>query len=387
MPIYAACKSFGLETVAIGSFPSDPAVAYADHYISADYSDPSSLGVLAGQVDFVVPTCNDMSYLACVKVANDLGLKEHDANETAQVISHKGRFRQWGSQHSIQMPESFNVEPTAPSVNAFSQSLQPGKSYLVKPTDSHTGLGITRITEGRSLPEAVLHARVSSKSASFLIEEEVPGQLLSTSLFLSSGRTIAHFVVDEFCVRYPYAVDHSNHPSTLPPSARELARALALQIARVLGLRDGLLHTQMITDGDQVWAIESMRRCPGDFFGTLVELSTGFPYYRHYIAPFIGREVPIEQLDDPDRGHLVCRQTVTTSAPGTFARIGFGATEGAIEFYPLARSGARTAPLPYGKIGVAFTRPRVHSNTSLDARMDARAPSKDADVWEISCYE
>lgn len=377
----------GLATVAIGSLPSDPAVAYADHYISADYSDPTSLGVVAGQVDYLVPTCNDSSYLACVKVASDLGLPGHDAFATAQVISHKGRFREWGLQHSIPMPESFYIGQQSALTEALSPSLSPGKSYLVKPTDSHTGLGITRVNDAESLPAAVLHARATSKSASFLIEEEVHGQLLSTSLFLSDGKPAAHFVVDEFCVRYPYAVDESNHPSMLPSAAREAAMANSLQVAAELELVDGLLHTQMITDGAHVWVIETMRRCPGDFYGTLVQLSTDFPYYEHYVAPFVGWKRSPIPVADHSAATFVHRQTISTPNPGFFEGINFGPFSETVMFYPLARSGDETAPLPYGKVGVAFVQLGQSVDSTGNSHGDLHSSQATTVDWGLSCYE
>ena len=47
-------------------------------------------------------------------------------------------------------------------------------------------------------------------------------------------------------------------------------------ISERLSLVDGLLHVQFILDSGRYWFVEMTRRCPGDLYSLLIEMSTGF---------------------------------------------------------------------------------------------------------------
>jgi hypothetical protein len=66
---------------------------------------------------------------------------------------------------------------------------------------------------------------------------------------------------------------------------------MSSHIAGVLGVNSGLLHTQFISNNEGVYPLETMRRCPGDFFGSMVSLSTGYDYYANYVAGYLASNI------------------------------------------------------------------------------------------------
>ena len=60
---------------------------------------------------------------------------------------------------------------------------------------------------------------------------------------------------------------------------------------------NGLLHTQFISDNNRFWLIETMRRCPGDLYGTLIKKSTGFDYAKFYSKPFLNQKNSIDEVN------------------------------------------------------------------------------------------
>ena len=56
---------------------------------------------------------------------------------------------------------------------------------------------------------------------------------------------------------------------------------------------DGLIHTQFISDNNTFSLIEVTRRCPGDLYSKLIQMSTGINYSELYSMPFMGLELPI----------------------------------------------------------------------------------------------
>ena len=157
---------------------------------------------------------------------------------------------------------------------------------LVKPVDSFSGRGVTKLVEAAGLSEALAAARQASRSGESVVEEFVDGRLYSHSAFIRKQEIVADFFAEQnFCTLYPYRVNCSNHPSSLPANHRDSVREAVGRLIRLLGLKDGLLHTQFIADADDFWIIECMRRCPGDLYGHLIELSAGIDYADLFVLP------------------------------------------------------------------------------------------------------
>ena len=163
---------------------------------------------------------------------------------------------------------------------------------LVKPDDSFSGRGMSKVTDPDDLPKALYDATKSSRSGEAIVEEFVDGNLHSHSAFIRGGDIIFDAFVDEFCTIYPYQVDCSNHPSALSPPIRDRVRKSVKKMVTALGLADGLLHTQFIVNETDVWLIELMRRGPGDLYGKLVELSTGVDYHDLMVRPYLDEALP-----------------------------------------------------------------------------------------------
>lgn len=160
---------------------------------------------------------------------------------------------------------------------------------LVKPVDAYSGKGISLIHQPDELDEAVNVARAASAGGHCVIETFCQGALYSHSAFIRGGEITCEFFVDEYCTVYPWQVNSSCLSVNLTESMRDQISECMAAIDSDLGLVDGLLHTQLIADERQFWLIEVTRRCPGDLYSKLIELSTGVDYCREFVAPFIGQ--------------------------------------------------------------------------------------------------
>jgi hypothetical protein len=339
--------------VTVGSSEADPGAAESDDHINLDYSSPDAARALQVDADCIIPTCNDASYRFAVELSRFSGLTTADSIGQSCYFLDKGRFRDLRMVLPIKMPEHYVCTSPEAALQVLEANKADEDSWLLKPVDSHTGRGITQISSQVDLEVAIGGLANISRNRQWVLERFISGQLFSVSCFLRDGAIEQSFFVDEFCVSYQFAVDQSNHPSRLPAHVREMALGQVAALVGYLELESGLIHTQFLANNAEVWAVESMRRCPGDFFGDLVETSTGFPYYEAYVSGFLGSQ----RSPSCGRSSVIPTQRMTLSAasPGTFRRIEVPGNAHTTMVYPVIGTGTKTAPMPWGKVAIVLT--------------------------------
>ena len=288
VPILLDLKRRGASVTVIGKYKDDPCHLYADHSVFADYSDPEALLqiCLDHGFDYIVPSCNDYSYVSAAFVADKLGLPGFDRPETTAILHTKDKFRRFCQEVGVRVPKTYG------DVSAGRQSLceEIQGSVLVKPVDSFSGRGVQRVYHEQDMPAAIAAALSMSRNARAVVEEFVDGALHSHTAFIVNGQVVWHDFVDEFCEVYPYQVDSSRYPSRLSPALRRAVHESMEKIIAALNLCDGLLHTQFIASENAFWIIECMRRCPGDLYGYHFQYAFGYDYMRQYVASFVAAQ-------------------------------------------------------------------------------------------------
>lgn len=344
-PIHSALLAMGHEVHVVGNNPHDCLAKISSHYWQLNYSDLDALDALvrAEGFDYLVPGCTDRSYLSCAEVGRGRFPGFDDLNARYAVYDKQG-FRQAAERYSLPSPRL--VDPLADDLST---------PVIVKPVDAFSGKGVTVLRQANSnaLQAAIALARQTSSSGRYLIEQFVEGQLYSHSAFVRQGKIWHDIVVREDGSANPLVVDTSH---VLPEVDVDLLQALRRCIENVfasLGLVDGLLHTQFIWDGRQFWLIELTRRCPGDLYSQLIELSTGFPYARTYALPYLDQPFP----DAPSTvtWRPVMRHTVSLAQQSDLACLSFKRPIHVERWVPLALVGDRIRPSPSSRIGILFS--------------------------------
>ncbi len=349
-PFFFCLKRRGFHVSVCGALQNDPCHAYADASVFVDYSDREKLlEVVESQgFDYLVPVCNDYSYLSSAWVAEKIGYPGFDDFSVAEQLHTKAAFRQVLAARSLPCPEATELGEVFDGLERI-----PAFPVLVKPVDSFSGRGISRVDEPAALAAAVKRARLASRSARVLVESYVDGQLCSHSAFIRGARIAVDFFVDEYCTVYPYQVNCSNHPSAISVKWREVVRSAIEDIAGYLGLSDGLIHTQFMVNDSGVFIIECMRRCPGDLYGHLVELSTGVPYHDLYLRKFIGEALP------DNIGYSISRpfgrHTVSSKTPGVMTSFRVRGDALNSEIFALKGSGEPIGEAPFDKAAIIFS--------------------------------
>jgi len=349
VPLFNVLKQRDLTLSVCGNLSSDPCHRYVEHSYAINYAIKEDLYELVRReaFDFIVPSCNDYSYMSCAWVAEQLDYPGFDTYETTRLLHHKDLFRKFTQAHGFPVPYSVQLEKGGLA------DLSPLKMpALVKPVDSFSGRGITKVMQSSELNMAVDHAFQSSNAETIVIEEFVDGSLHSHSCYIADGEIIFEIMADEFCSVYPYQVDCSNIPSRLSAGLQARVSECMKALISKLALNDGLLHTQLIVKDDQFWIIECMRRAPGDLYGTMVQLATEVDYWKLYVQPFIKEKlVPPSQ---PRSFHNIARHTLSVEKGRYFQCYSSNIQAQQLISVPLKDSGHYLDAAPYDKAGIIF---------------------------------
>ena len=348
-PIFFALKRRGLDVSVCGNIAADPCHQYADSSYYVDYSNYEDFRSLLSRedFDFLIPSCNDVSYMSCARLASERSFPGFDSTELSTTLHTKNRFRAVTAALKIPSPNHVEIHQDG---DLTELKLKP--PIIVKPVDSFSGRGMSVVRTLDALPEAIATAKIASRTGAILLEEFIDGTLHSQSAFIQDGRIFFDFFVDEFCTVYPYQVNCSHHPSALSNAVRDGVRGCIDFLVASLGLTNGLLHTQFIARNNDFWIIETMRRSPGDLYGRLVELSTSADYSDNYIRPFLDL-----RLSPPDSGtpsKFYGRHTVSCSRSAVFFSLSHSIPAVQTSITPLKISGEKFRAAPLDKHAIIF---------------------------------
>ena len=342
IPILKEIVKIGYSPIVISADKGEPGHNFASQSIYCDYSDlEKSIDVLKDvHFDFVVPTCNDAAYKLGVAIAYDRKLPGYDNLAICEIISSKKLFRQFTEANNIFAPKLYSID------DSTANTIYPA---IVKPNKSFSGRGISIVKNVEELAEAIKTAEANSEDLEYSIEEYVEGTLHSVSLFVEDFNIVDYFFVDEFCQTYEYAVDNSNFPSTLTEEVQYEVLETMKNIISKMRLTRGLLHTQFIKNENGHKIIEMMRRCPGDLYGRLIELSEDYQYHKNYLMGFIDGNF---ESNSPTIQKYIARYTETNRNNWHFESLKFKKVP--LLVYPLKSSGDEVLSAPYGKSSIIF---------------------------------
>lgn len=344
-PIYNYLIKAGFDVSVIGGNPNDFLAKCVKNYINFNYSDVDGTKKIIDKlnIDYIVPGCNDLSYKVCAELNSSGRFCGLDSVEATEIINNKLAFRTFASQIGLPVPQMITTENTS--------KIWP---LIVKPVDAYSGRGLTVVqkSERHKMKQAIGRAKEFSRSQTFIIEEYVQGQLYSHSAFIKDGRIVADFIVEEHGTANPFVVDTSRVIYNFPDKMLNSIRDCITLMSQKLELVDGLIHTQFIKKGSSFWLIEITRRCPGDLYSQLIELSTGFKYAETYARPFVKHNYSFKK--NILKKFWIMRHTISQPVEGVLGSIKFNVPITMEKMIPISLAGDLIKISPFGRIALIF---------------------------------
>jgi len=345
--IYNYLVQSGCEVFVVGGNPKDFLAKSVKNYINLDYSNVDRTREIIEKmnIDYIVPGCNDRSYQVCAELNSKGSYYGIDTLETTEIINNKDKFRTFATQICLPVPRVITNERVG--------EIWP---LIVKPVDAYSGHGMTivRKTEQHELQSAIDLAKEFSRSKTVIIEEYVEGQLYSHSAFISDCKIVVDFIVEEYGTANPFVVDTSRVLYDFPLEMLNRIRERITLLAKKLNLVDGLVHTQFIKKEESFWLIEVTRRCPGDLYGQLIELSTGYKYAETYARSFLKQKFSFEK--NTLKKSWVMRHTISQPTEGVLGSIQFNFPILIEKMIPISLAGDMIKASPFGRIALIFLR-------------------------------
>ena len=132
---------------------------------------------------------------------------------------------------------------------------------------------------------------MASKSKKFIIEDYIEGSLHSINTYIFNNKIIFYYHDDEFCLNNQFGVSTSSSPSTLKKSNLKSALLDLENFSKMLNLKNGILHSQILQNNTGYYFIELTRRCSGDLYNLPVKYSTNIDLADIFVKNYIGATI------------------------------------------------------------------------------------------------
>lgn len=221
-------------------------------------------------------------------------------------------------------PDAVSAAPLQHREDLDAFGARHGYPFIVKPTDATASLGVFRV-EG---PEDTGHIwaevqrlrgrrtdRISTLFIfqDFLMEEYIDGPEYSVESFSFAGRHVIVTITEKFVDPDCFAELGHAVPARLEMPVQEQVRAGVRRVLDLLGIRDGVCHTEVRIGARGLAVIESHNRVGGDAIPELVRGAYGIDLTTYALGwPF--RLVP--ELPDRPVAHAGASTRFLVSGPG-----------------------------------------------------------------------
>ena len=288
-------RELGHRVVAVDRNAEAPGLQAADVAELVDFVDVDGVAAVGRRhaVDGVLTVAADRAVPVVAAVAEALGLPGI-GTETALRMTNKRLMRKVFAAADVPQP-AFATVRSAPDLAAVVAAV-PFPAVL-KPVDSGGQRAVFRAEDRSGLEHDLADALAESPSGEAIVEEFVEGTELNGIVVVRSGDPQLLTLSDR--LRPPgigFGVGWIHvHPPSIDSNQLALAKRVAVDAVRALGMRDGIAFPQLIAAGDgRVIVVEVAARIPGGQMADLVRHAVGVDLVEVAVGQALGEDVPDE---------------------------------------------------------------------------------------------
>lgn len=269
-------KGKGYFTILVDHLENPPAKGFADKYLRESTLDHQKVLEIARyeKPAIVISACIDQALLTMAFICEELGLPCHISYHTALALTNKALMKEMFVKHDI---------PTSKYciVKSDKELLPEGLRYplVVKPADSNSSKGVTKVHSVNELEKAVENAFGYTRSSRVVIEEFTEGDELSVDVVVIDFQPHIVLVTKNIKMQQNenlFTIVQNFFPGTEDPALIEQIRLIAGKIASTYNICNGPLLIQLIYDGTKISVVEFSARIGGGSKHHQIKLITGF---------------------------------------------------------------------------------------------------------------
>ena len=288
IPLIKAAHDLGYYVITSGNDSSGEGHKYSDKYVPCDYSNKELIYDLAKRemVEAICSCGNDFGALSAAYASEKLGFKGHDKYNICRFFHEKDRFKCLCDQLNLPTPKSFAFTDRALAINHLKTVKYP---QIVKPSDLGGGKGMTVVENEYDGIAAIEKAFNASKIKVVLIEDYVSGEQFGFTCFIKDKKVVFNYLSRDFSDVNPFMVWTA--VSLFQDEYVDLRKRIIAdveKIAQYTNMYDGMLTIQLMVSKENIYYLETMRRCLGNMHYLCLSKDFGIDIYKLFVANELG---------------------------------------------------------------------------------------------------
>lgn len=321
LPVIETAHKYGYWVITVDYLPNNIAHKYSDEYHNVSILDKEAVLELAQRlrIDGILSFAVDPGVVTAAYVAEKMGLPFSCSYESACTLQNKALFRQFLTDHH------FNV-PTAKGYSSMDDALKDIGFFhwpvIVKPVDSAGSKGITKVDTPKKLGEAILTALGESHNHSFIIEDylEKDGLSSGSESFFVDGKLMYNGFYDQFFdvnAANPYTPSAECWPADKPESVLNEVRSELQRLGDLFHFGTGLFNVEwrICTDG-KVYLMEVSPRAGGNRLAEILNYAADVDLIDAEVRKAMGEKV--SGIHEPKYDGSYAIQVLYASLEGRF---------------------------------------------------------------------
>ena len=324
LPVIETAHKYGYHVITVDYIPDNIAHKYSDEYHNVSILDKEAVLKLARdlQINGILSFAVDPGVVTAAYVAGQMNLPFSCSYSAACTLQNKVLFRQFLTENGFNVPTArgySSVESAVVDAGVFHWPV------IVKPADSAGSKGVTRVDCPEDLCWAVQEALAASHSNSFIVEDYLEKEGLSSGSesFFVDGKLMYNGFYDQFFDKNaanPYTPSAECWPADKPESVLNVVRSELQRLSDLLHFGTGLFNVEwrVCTDG-KVYLMEVSPRAGGNRLAEILNNAADVDLIDAEVRKAMGETV--SGIHEPDYRGCYAIQVLHASSSGRFEGI------------------------------------------------------------------
>lgn len=268
-------KQRGYWVILLDYYENPVAKNGADFFIRESTLDKEKVLSIAKRemVKLVISLCIDQALLTMAYVAQKLGLPCHISYDNALALTNKAQMKR----RFIELGIPTTRFKVANKSNIDLEGLN--FPVVVKPVDSNSSKGITKVVDRYGINSAFRLAQNESLTKSVVIEDFFDGEELSIDVAICNSKPTIIMITKSIKISSNYenfTISQSQYPANVSKAVFNSILQIAVKLSYGYNIQNGSLLIQVLNNNDVVKVIEFSSRIGGGSKHHLIKVMTGF---------------------------------------------------------------------------------------------------------------